>query len=77
MKEEFVEEYLHSSGMEQAQAHALSRILAEMATKDDLERLRSDLRAEMQTLRAELTLRFYAAVALLAALMTLLDVFVD
>lgn len=57
-----MQDYLVKSGMKEDQAETRSLILAEMATKRDLEQLKSDL-----------TWRFIAATGLLATLMTLLD----
>lgn len=52
--------------MKDAQAETLSLILAEMATKRDLDQLKSDL-----------TWRFVVAVSFLATLATFLDLFID
>ncbi len=66
MERELVQDYLTKSGMKDAQAETLSLILAEMATKRDLDQLKSDL-----------TWRFVVAVSFLATLVTFLDLFID
>ena len=60
-----VQDYLQHSGMEKAQAEALSNILAEMVTKTDLERLKSDL-----------TWRMIATVGLFGTIITILNAFI-
>lgn len=84
MDKDLVQDYLEKSGMNEAQSESLSRIFAQMATKDDLgvlehklERRMEGLRAELSALKADLTWRMVSAVAFLAALMTVLDLFVD
>ena len=86
MERETVQDYLQKSGMNEAQSEALSRVLAQMATKADLQSVKAEmatktdlqsLRVDMQSLKAELTWRFFAAMVLLATVMTVLDVFVD
>lgn len=66
LERELVQDYLIKSGMKDAQAETLSLILAEMATKRDLDQLKSDL-----------TWRFVVAVSFLATLVTFLDLFID
>lgn len=56
--------------METSQSEALSNILGEMVT-------RVHLRAELESLKADLTWRLTALIVFLAAVMTLIDVFVD
>jgi hypothetical protein len=65
MDKAIVQDYLKQAGMEQAQAEALSHILAEMATKADLERLKADL-----------TWRMIAVVGLFGTIITLLNAFI-
>ncbi len=77
MERELMQDYLENSGMSHSQAESLSRILAEMATKKDLGLLRQELRADLQTLKAELTWRFLAMMGFFAAVMTVVDLFVD
>jgi hypothetical protein len=91
MDKDLVQDYLEKSGMKGAQAESLSRIFAQMATKDDLlvlehklekkmESLKvemSSLRADMSALKADLTWRMVTAIAFLAALITILDLFVN
>jgi hypothetical protein len=55
--------------MEKAQADALSHILAEMASKADLER-------EIERLQADLTWRMIAVVGFFGTIMTLLNAFI-
>ena len=55
------------------QAEALSRILAEMATKNDLALLRQELRADIQSLKADLTWRFVAGIGFFAAVIAVFD----
>jgi hypothetical protein len=84
MGRELVEDYLNRAGMSANQAEALSRILAEMATKSDVLLLEQKLIAmeqkfekRLSELESRLTGRIVAIVAFLAAVMTLLEVFVD
>ena len=63
----FVKE-LTAAGVPEAQAEVHARALAEIAlanvaTKDDIDRLRLDLRADMKDLEMRLTLRFGAMLA--------------
>ena len=57
MQRELVFDYLRTSGMSAIEANALSHILSEMATKDELvgleQRLDSRIQAEMQSVRTE------------------------
>jgi hypothetical protein len=84
MGRELVEDYLKKAGMSANQAEALSRILAEMATKSYVLLLEQKLIAmeqkfekRLSELESRLTGRIVAIVAFLAAVMTLLEVFVD
>ena len=68
--------------MNHAQAEALSRIFAEMATKHDLAALEGrlgvemqSLRTEMQALRADLTWKMIAIVGFFATASTVLNLF--
>lgn len=65
-----IQDYLRQAGMETSQSEALSNILGEMVT-------RAHLRAEIGSLKADLTWRLTALIVFLAAVMTLIDVFVD
>jgi hypothetical protein len=49
MNSELLQDYLLKSGMNAPQAEALSRVFADMATKDDLKRLEGNLQADMRT----------------------------
>jgi hypothetical protein len=75
-----VQDYLIKSGMDAAQADALSRILADMelrlATKQDL----AELRSELSAMKADLTWRMIAVVSIVVGVFgtvfTLLNAFV-
>lgn len=84
MDRDLVRDYLEKSGMNDAQADALSRIFDQMATKNDLALLEQKLEGrflalekKMEAVKGELTWRMFAVVALLGAVMTLVDVFID
>jgi hypothetical protein len=91
MNRELVQDYLEQSGLKQEQAHALSRIFAEMATKGDLaglradfvvleeksDALRSDLNASLAGLEARLTWRIIGTIVFLSTVMTLLNLYID
>lgn len=84
MERDLVRDYLEKSGMNQQQADALSRVLDQMAARSDLLLLEEKmegrflgLEKKIEAVKGELTWRMFAAVALLAMLMTLLDVFVE
>ena len=69
--------------MNDAQAEALSRIFAEMATKHDLTQMEGRLQMEMtllkadlQSLRAELTWKMIAIVGFFVTASTILSLFV-
>lgn len=84
MERDLVRDYLEKSGMNDAQADALSRIFDHMATKNDLALLEQKLEGrflalekKIEAVKGELTWRMFAVVALLGAVMTLVDVFID
>lgn len=84
MQKELIQDYLRKSGMPLSQAETLSRILAQMATKDDMARLderfdtlRFEIRSDLQSLEARLNWRMVSIVGFFAAVMTLLDLFID
>lgn len=77
MNGQLIEEYLKGVGMEASQAEALSRILDQMVTKSDFRAEMASLRADLHALEAKLTWRFYTGLALMATVMTLLDLFID
>lgn len=84
MDRELVRDYLEKSGMNDAQADALSRIFDQMATKHDLVLLEQKLEGrflalekKIETVKGELTWRMFAVVALLGTILTLVDVFID
>ncbi len=54
MNDETIRDYLIRSDMTEGQAEALSRIFAEMATKNDVRQLESRMRTELGELRGEL-----------------------
>ena len=83
MDREIIQDYLSKSGLKQEQAHALSRVFAEMATKNDLlvleqrlERRLDELRAELAALEARLTWRIISVIVFLATVITLLNFFI-
>lgn len=82
MNSDTIRDYLRRAEMNEAQAEALSRIFAEMATKSDLlqleERMRAELatlRTEIANLRAEMTWKLIAIVGFFATASTLLNLF--
>lgn len=82
MNSDTIRDYLRRAEMNEAQAEALSRIFAEMATKSDLlqleERMRAELatlRTEIANLRAEMTWKMIAIVGFFATVSTLLNLF--
>lgn len=84
MNRDLVKDYLGKSGMNDAQAEALSRILDQMATKNELQLLREEmevrfmaLERKIETVKGDLTWRLIALFAFFGTIMTLLDVFVD
>ncbi len=84
MDRDLVRDYLEKSGMNDAQADALSRIFDQMATKNDLALLEQKLEGrflalekKMEAVKGELTWRMFAVVALLGTILTLVDVFID
>ena len=80
MKRELVGDCLRKSGMEEAQASALSRILAKLVTREYVDARFAAFEEwdrKLSELEAELTWRFYSGMILLATLMTALDLFVD
>lgn len=88
MNWELLQDYLLKTGMNEPQAEALSRVLAHVATKDDLLVLESSVMAKLEvlenkvdskieSLKVDLTWRIIGSLALLATLMTLLDAFID
>ena len=69
---------LESAGVERAQAEAIAGAIhqrQDYATKSDVAKLGSELRAEMAALEARLTNRFYAATVGLAATVTAFGLF--
>jgi len=87
MDRELIRDYLQRTEMNEAQADALSRIFAEMATRNDLvsseERLNgrmasleARLDARMAELEARLTWRTIAIVGFFATASTLLNAFI-
>lgn len=70
MDKDLVQDYLQRSGMNDAQAEALSRILDQMATKEHLE-------MKLESLKADLTWRMIAMTVFLATIITMLNVFVE
>lgn len=54
MDRELIQDYLERTGMKDAQAEAISRILGDLATKSDLGMVKSDLAMVENGLRAEL-----------------------
>jgi hypothetical protein len=68
LDQELITDYFQKSGFTKMQADAASRVLAELTTREDLARLKAEL-------KAELTWRIIAATGFLATLMALLDVF--
>jgi hypothetical protein len=54
MNSELLQDYLLKSGMNAPQAEALSRVFADVATKDDLKSLEGSLQADMRTLEGRL-----------------------
>lgn len=76
MDRELIQDYLEGKGMKEAQAEALSRILSEMATKQDLLLLKGEVEKNLETLKADLTWRMIAMAVFLATVMTLLNLFV-
>ena len=62
--------------MAESQAEALSRILAEMATRSDLLVLEHRLTGQMAQLESRLTWRMIAVVGFFATAATILNVFV-
>ena len=88
MQKDLVQTFLRTSGMDSSQAEALSHILGEMATRDDLRFLGQTLEGKIEALdrkvegglhalKAELTWRFFGGLIALGALMTVLDRFID
>ena len=79
MHPDTIRDYLKRAEMNDAQAEALSRIFAEMATKHDLRiemtSLKADLQVEMQRLRAELTWKMIAIVGFFATASTVLTLY--
>ena len=89
MHPDTIRDYLKRSEMNDAQAEALSRIFAEMATKHDLTqvegrlvemegRLRVEmtlLKTDLQSLRAELTWKMIAIVGFFATASTVLTLY--
>lgn len=77
MDRELIRGYLKRSMFTDVQAEALSRFFADMtsrfATKDDL----ADLKVDLSAMEARMTWRIIGAMAFLAALMTVLDAFID
>lgn len=69
MDRELIQDYLQGTGMNDAQAEALSRIFNEMATKQDLDK-------KLEALKADLTWRMIAMTVFLATVMTLLNLFI-
>ena len=53
MNDETIRDYLIRSDMTEGQAEALSRIFAEMATKNDVRQLESRMRTELSVLRGD------------------------
>ena len=86
MHPDTIRDYLKRAEMNDAQAEALSRVFAEMATKHDLTQmesrlrvemtsLKADLQVELQRLRAELTWKMIAIVGFFATASTVLTVY--
>lgn len=69
MNPETIRDYLKRTEMNEAQAEALSRIFAEMATKSDLIELEGRL-------RADITWKMIAIVGFFATASTVLNLFV-
>ena len=87
MNPDTIRDYLLRADMNDAQAHALSQIFAEMATRHDLHQLeermrgelislRADVRTDLSDLRAEMTWKMIAIVGFFATASTLLNLFV-
>lgn len=83
MNPDTIRDYLLRAEMKDAQAEALSRIFAELATKSDLIQLEQRMRAELKNLRieladlrSELTWKMIAIVGFFATASTLLNIFV-
>ncbi|MEX2399576.1 MAG: hypothetical protein WD423_02315 [Rhodothermales bacterium] len=55
MRRDFIHQHFQKSGFDEMQADALAAVFEEMATKHDLELLRSELTASLNALRLELT----------------------
>ena len=76
MNRNLVQDYLQKSGMDAAQADALSRILSDMetrlASKEDL----AVLRGELAAMKADLTWRMIAVVGFFGTVITLLNAFI-
>lgn len=79
MDRELIQDYLQRTGMKDAQAEALSRILDQLATKEllrhEIALLEARIDKKLEALKADLTWRMIAMTVFLAALMTVLNFF--
>lgn len=71
-----IRDYLRHTDMDEAQAEALSRIFAEMATKNDLLVLEERVAGQMAHLKADLTWRMIAIIGFFGTVITILNAFV-
>ena len=76
MDHELIRDYLEQTAMKPAQAEALSRIFAAMATKSDLAAVDTRLTGRMAEFEARLTWRIIAIVGFFATVSTLLNTFI-
>lgn len=81
MNRELIRDYLKRSMFTEIQADALSRVIADLtetfATKTDLAELNSELKSELAAMETRMTWRIIGAMGFLAALLTLLDTFLN
>lgn len=92
MDREPVRNSLYNAGFTDVQSETLSHILAQMATREDLQILRAELRADISSMRsdlltvvertaretqAQMTKTMVGVIVSLATIFTLLDVFID
>lgn len=76
MNPDTIRDHLLRADMNDAQAHALSQIFAEMATKSDLVQFEERMRANLSELRADMISKMIAIVGFFATASTLLNLFV-